>query len=90
MDYAVAPNRAIRLLTGSRKIANRQTRILVHPEPEVRLDEALAMGRNMKYDSLFYLQVSPKESRHLVPEGLWNTWPRQVLLQQSEGSYLHE
>ena len=67
LDYAVAPNRAIRLLTGAVKSLTDETRILVHPEPEVRLDEALSYGQ--KYEIRFFILptgISPKESRHLV------------------------
>ena len=67
LDYAVPPNRAIRLLTGAVKSLTDDTRILDHPEPEVRLDEALSHGQ--KYEVRFFILptgVSPKESRHLV------------------------
>ena len=67
LDYAVPPNRAIRLLTGAVKSLTDDTRILDHPEPEVRLDEALSYGQ--KYEVRFFILptgVSPKESRHLV------------------------
>ena len=67
LDYAVPPNRAIRLLTGAVKSLTDDTRILDNPEPEVRLDEALSHGQ--KYEVRFFILptgVSPKESRHLV------------------------
>ena len=67
LDYAVPPKRAIRLLTGAVKSLTDDTRILDHPEPEVRLDKALSHGQ--KYEVRFFILptgVSPKESRHLV------------------------
>ena len=67
LDYGVPPNRAIRLLTGAIKSLTDNSRILDHPEPEVRLDEALSYGQ--RYEVRFFILptgVSPKESRHLV------------------------
>ena len=67
LDYAVPPNRAIRLLTGAVKSLTDNSRILDEPEPEVRLDEALHYGQ--KYEVRFFILptgVSPKESRHVV------------------------
>ena len=67
LDYSVPPNRAIRLLEGAVKSLTDDTRILGHPEPEVRLDQALSYGQ--KYEVRFFILptgVSPKESRHLV------------------------
>ena len=67
LDYAVPPNRAIRLLTGAVKSLTDDSRILDHPEPEVRLDQALSYGQ--KYEVGFFILptgVSPKESRHIV------------------------
>lgn len=67
LDYAVPPNRAIRLLTGAVKSLTDNSRILDHPEPEVRLDQALSYGQ--KYEVRFFILptgVSPKESRHIV------------------------
>ena len=67
LDYDVPPNRAIRLLTGAVKSLTDNSRILDHPEPEVRLDQALSYGQ--KYEVRFFILptgVSPKESRHIV------------------------
>ena len=67
LDYSVPPNRAIRLLEGAVKSLTDTKRILGHPEPEVRLDQALSYGQ--KYEVRFFILptgVSPKESRHLV------------------------
>ena len=67
LDYSIPPNRAIRLLLGAVKSIADDKRILNHPEPEVRLDEALGTGQ--KYEVRFFILpkgVSPKESRHLV------------------------
>lgn len=67
LDYSVAPNRAIRLLGAAVKSLTDDSRILNHPEPEIRLDEALNYGQ--KYEVRFFILptgVSPKESRHLV------------------------
>ena len=95
LDYAVAPNRAIRLLTGAVKSLTDETRILVHPEPEVRLDEALSYGQ--KYEIRFFILptgISPKESRHLVNRrvvehlakaGLAPAVEKEVIYMNSEG-----
>ena len=63
LDYAIAPNRALRLLSGAVKSLIDNTRILEKPEPEVRLDEAL--GHGQKYEVRFLILpsgISPKES----------------------------
>ena len=53
LDYAVAPNRAVRLLSGAVQSLTDKTRILEEPEPEVRLDEALSYGQ--KYEVRFFI-----------------------------------
>ena len=60
LDYAVPPNRAIRLLTGAVKSLTDDTRILDHPEPEVRLDEALSYGQNEVRFFILPTGVSPR------------------------------
>jgi len=67
LDYSVSPDRAIRvLMSGVRALADNE-RILTDPVPEVRLDEALSGGQ--KYEVRFFIlpvNISPKESRHIV------------------------
>jgi small-conductance mechanosensitive channel len=67
LDYSVSPDRAIRVLTsGVQALADNKT-ILIDPPPEVRLDAALSGGQ--RYEVRFFIlpiNISPKESRHIV------------------------
>ena len=72
LDYSVSPDRAIRvLMSGVRALADNE-RILTDPVPEVRLDEALSGGQ--KYEVRFFIlpvNISPKESRHIVNKSVF-------------------
>lgn len=67
LDYSIPSNRAIRILSAGVKALIDERRILSDPEPEVRLDKALADGQ--RYEVRYFIlpaNVTPKESRHLV------------------------
>ena len=67
LDYSIPAERAIRILSAGVKALVDDHRILADPEPEVRLDHALADGQ--RYEVRYFIlpvNVTPKESRHLV------------------------
>ena len=67
LDYAVSPERAIRVLMAGVSALVDNKRILGDPAPEVRLDAALSVGQ--KYEVRFFIlpiNISPKESKHFV------------------------
>jgi hypothetical protein len=71
LDYTVSPDRAIRvLMSGVQALADNE-RILTEPAPEVRFDEALSGGQ--RYEVRFFIlpvNISPKESKHLVNKSI--------------------
>ena len=67
LDYSIPAERAIRILSAGVKALIDGHRILSDPEPEVRLDHALADGQ--RYEVRYFIlpvNITPKESRHLV------------------------
>lgn len=67
LDYSISPDRALRILGSGVRAMVDDHRILSDPEPEVRLAEALADGQ--RYEVRYFIlpvNVTPKESRHLV------------------------
>ncbi len=67
LDYSIPAERAIRILSAGVKALIDDHRILAEPEPEVRLDHALADGQ--RYEVRYFIlpvNITPKESRHLV------------------------
>ena len=68
LDYSIPSSRAIRILSAGVKALIDERRILSEPEPEVRLDKALADGQ--RYEVRYFIlpaNVTPKESR------IWST-----------------
>ena len=71
LDYSIAPDRAIRVLTSGVQALVDDRRILNEPSPEVRLEEAQASGQ--KYEVRFFIlpvNISPKESKHIVNKSI--------------------
>ena len=71
LDYSIPSSRAIRILSAGVKALIDERRILSEPEPEVRLDKALADGQ--RYEVRYFIlpaNVTPKESRHLVNQSV--------------------
>ena len=67
LDYSIPSERAVRILSAGVKSLIDEHRILADPEPEVRLDHALADGQ--RYEVRYFIlpvNITPKESRHLV------------------------
>ena len=67
LDYSIPAERGIRILSAGVKALIDDHRILAEPEPEVRLDHALADGQ--RYEVRYFIlpvNITPKESRHLV------------------------
>ncbi len=71
LDYDIPPDRAIRILSAGVKALADGESILLKPEPEVRLEEALSSGQ--KYEVRFFIlpvNISPKESKHIVNKSI--------------------
>ena len=62
LDYSIAPDRAIRVLTSGVQALVDDCRILNEPSPEVRLEEAQASGQKYEVRFLFYRLIFPRKN----------------------------